>query len=147
MENVALYLDQLPAERKNALVTLRRVVAENLPHGFAETFSNGMIHFVVPHGIYPQGYHCDPKQPLPFISLASQRNHIALYHMGIYAKPEILQWFAQAYPQHSKTKLDMGKSCIRFKNPATIPFVLIGELCTKIDLEEWIRTYESTIKR
>nr|MBI1229043.1 DUF1801 domain-containing protein [Cytophagales bacterium] len=147
MENVAHFLEQLPEDRRNALISLRKIIIEKLPHGFAETFSNGMIHFVVPHEIYPRGYHCDPKQPLPFISLTSQRNHIALYHMGIYAKPEILQWFAQAYSHHSKTKLDMGKSCIRFKNPATIPFVLIGELCTKVGLEEWIRTYESTIKR
>ena len=109
------YLNQLPPERKEALEKLRRVILKNLPQGFEETMNYGMIGYVVPQSVYPDGYHCDPKLPLPFMNIASQKNFVALYHMGIYANKDLLDWFTEQYPNHCPTKLDMGKSCIRFK--------------------------------
>ena len=141
------YIEQLTEERKIAVRQLRKVILDNLPKGFSETISYGMVGFVVPHSIYPNGYHCDPKQPLPFISIASQKNYVALYHMGIYADNKLLKWFTDEYSNHSKTKLDMGKSCIRFKKTDQIPFKLIGELCSKMTTEKWINIYENNIKR
>ena len=105
-----------------------------------------MIGYVVPHSIYPDGYHCDPKLPLPLMNLASQKNFIAVYNMAIYAKKEIYDWFVSEYPKHCKRKLDMGKSCIRFKYLDDIPYELIGELASKITVDEWINYYESAIK-
>jgi len=136
------YLKELPVERKEAFMKLRTLFLENLPVGFEEQMSYGMIGFVVPHSIYPNGYHCNPKLPLPFAALASQKNFIALYHMGIYAKPELLDWFVAEYPKHSKQKLDMGKSCIRFKKMDQIPFDLLAELLKKMAVEDWISIYE-----
>ncbi len=141
------YIEQLTNERKIAIGELRKIIIDNLPKGFSETISYGMIGFVVPHSIYPNGYHCDPKQPLPFISIASQKNFVALYHMGLYANPELLKWFIDEYPKHCKIKLDMGKSCIRFKKPDQIPFELIGELCSKMTTKQWIEIYETNLKR
>lgn len=141
------YIEQLTDERKIAVGQLRKTILDNLPKGFSETIGYGMIAFVVPHSIYPNGYHCDPKQPLPFISIASQKNYIALYHMGLYANTELLKWFTDEYPKHSKTILDMGKSCIRFKKPDHIPFELIGYLCSKMTTEQWIEIYETNLKR
>ena len=141
------YIDQLPDDRKATVGKLRKTILDNLPKGFSETINNGMICYVVPHNIYPSGYHCDPVQPLPFINIASQKNIIALYHLGFYANPELLKWFTEEYPKHSKTKLDMGKSCIRFKKPDHIPFKLIGELCSKMSPTEWIEIYETKLKR
>lgn len=141
------YLAELPAERKNAFERLRNIILENLPDGFEERMGGGMLNYVVPHHIYPAGYHCNPKDPLPFLGLASQKNFIALYHMGIYANPELLEWFTAEYPKHVKTKLDMGKSCIRFKKPDQIPFNLIAELATKMTVEDWINSYESELKK
>ena len=109
------YLSELPEDRKEAMLKLRNAIKENLPQGFEEVISYGMLGYVVPHSIYPSGYHCDPKLPLPFINLASQKNFIALYHMGIYANKNLESWFVSEYPKHVKSKLDMGKSCIRFK--------------------------------
>jgi hypothetical protein len=117
-----------------------------LPKGFEETLNYGLIGYVVPHSIYPNGYHCNPKLPVPFMNIASQKNFIAVYHMGLYANPELLNWFVQEYPKHCNTKLDMGKSCIRFKKTNQIPFDLIAELSKKISVKEWIETYENTIK-
>ena len=125
------YLETLPAERKAAMQELRKVIKKNLPKGFVEVMSYGMVGYVVPHSTYPNGYHCDPKLPLPFLNMASQKNFIALYHMGLYSDPQLLDWFTSEYPKHSKAKLDMGKSCIRFKKPEEIPFALIGELASK----------------
>ncbi len=141
------YLEQLPEERKKTFEQLRSTILENLPDGFTETLSYGMIAFVVPHSLYPNGYHCDPKQPLPFISISSQKNFIALYHMGLYADPELIEWFTTEYSKHCKTKLDMGKSCIRFKKPDQVPLELIGELCGKMTTDRWIDLYENTVKR
>jgi uncharacterized protein YdhG (YjbR/CyaY superfamily) len=146
-DNIQHYLEQLPPERRPAMEKLRQTVAENIPDGFSEALNYGMIGFVVPHSVYPAGYHCDPKQPLPFISVASQKNFIAFYHMGIYANPELLNWFVAEYPKHSKQKLDMGKSCIRFKKPENIPFELIAELCRKMSVNDWIALYEANLKR
>ena len=119
----------------------------NIPDGFEEGISYGMICYSVPHRLYPSGYHCDPKIPLPFVSIASQKNFIAVYHMGIYALPELLDWFVSEFPKHSKSKLDMGKSCIRFKKPGDIPFDLIAELMQKITVEEWVEVYETNYKK
>lgn len=141
------YIDQLPEERKEAVNKLRNVILAQLPKGFSEGIGYGMLGYVVPHTIYPSGYHCDPKQPLPFMALASQKNSINFYHMGIYANKDIYDWFVNEFPKHSKKKLDMGKSCIRFKKPEDIPFQLIGELVAKISVEDWIATYEQNLKR
>lgn len=141
------YLETLTENRKEAVSLLRNTILENLPEGFEETMSYGMLGYIVPHSLYPKGYHADPKQPLPFMSLASQKNYIALYHMGIYSDKQLLKWFTDAYPKHSKSKLDMGKSCIRFKKMDQIPYELIGELSKKITPEEWINTYEHQISK
>lgn len=140
------YLEELPEDRKTAISRLRKEIKKNLPKGFAEEMSYGMIGYVVPHSLYPDGYHCDPSLPLPFLCIASQKNFIALYHMGLYAQPQLLQWFQKEYAKHSKTKLDMGKSCIRFKKPEQIPFALIGELASKMTPREWINLYEKQFK-
>jgi uncharacterized protein YdhG (YjbR/CyaY superfamily) len=144
---VAAYLEEIPEERKEAFFKLRDTILTNIPKGFSEQLSYGSLGYVVPHSIYPKGYHCDPKLPLPFIALASQKNFISLYHMGIYAKPELLNWFVSEYPKHSAQKLDMGKSCIRFKRMDRIPFDLIAALVQKMSVQEWIDCYESQIKK
>jgi len=141
------YLSALPEDRIEPMTKLRETMRKHLPKGFEETISSGMLSYVVPHRLYPAGYHCDPKQPLPFISIASQKNFIALYHMGLYGSPEMLEWFTAAYPKHSKTKPDMGKSCIRFKKPDQIPFALIAELAGKLTPADWISVYESALKK
>lgn len=146
VQNVNDYLDELPEERRVIIEKMREVIHKNIPEGFEECISYGMIGYVVPHSLYPPGYHCDPKLPLPFVALASQKNFVALYHMGIYADPEILKWFTEAYPKHTKGKLDMGKSCIRFKKMENIPFELIGELMTKITCPQWIEVYEKNYR-
>ena len=133
--------------RRAAFEQLRETVLGNLPDGFEEAMSYGMIGYVVPHRLYPAGYHCDPKLPLPFVTIAAQKNFIALYHMGIYAIPELLEWFVNEYPKHCKAKLDMGKSCIRFKKTSDIPLELIGLLMQKITMDTWIAVYETNYKR
>ncbi|NTW72904.1 MAG: DUF1801 domain-containing protein [Eubacteriaceae bacterium] len=139
------YVQQLPEGRKEAIKRLRQTIKDNLPPGFEEIMSYGMISYVIPHSVYPEGYHVNPKEPLPFISIASQKNHIALYHMGIYTYPGILKWFQEEYPRYVKTKLDMGKSCIRFKRVETIPYGLIGELARKITLEDYLLWYKEEL--
>lgn len=141
------YINQLPDNRKSPMKKLRSTVRSNLPKGFKEEISYGMIGYVVPHSEYPNGYHCDPKLPLPFINIASQKNFIALYHMGMYAKKELLDWFVSEYPKHCKYKLDMGKSCVRFKKTEDIPYDLIAELCSRMTMQEWVDIYETNIKR
>ncbi len=140
------YLAELPEDRRTAMNQLRNTILENIPEGFEETMNYGMIGYVVPHSIYPNGYHCDPKLPLPFINIASQKNFVALYHMGVYSDKKLLDWFTKEYPKYVKTKLDMGKSCIRFKKIETIPYELIGQLCSKISVEQWITFYENATK-
>jgi hypothetical protein len=141
------YLDSLPEDRRKVISELRKVIKKNLPKGFKEVMSYGMLGFVVPHSMYPDGYHCTPELPLPFLNLASQKNFIAIYHMGIYADPKLLGWFTKEFPKHSKSKLDMGKSCIRFKKPDDIPVKLIGELASKMTPEDWINLYEKNYKK
>lgn len=144
--NPEQYLAELPEDRKEAMLKLRNAIKDNLPEGFEEVIGYGMLGYVVPHSIYPAGYHCNPKLPLPFINLASQKNFIAMYHMGIYGNEKLADWFVTEFPKHSKTKLDIGKSCTRFKKMDDIPFDFIGELATKISVEEWIATYEQNWK-
>ena len=141
------YIAEMPEERQKAFNKLRSVIKKNIPKGFKETMGYGMMGYCVPHSIYPKGYHCNPKDPLPFMGLASQKNFIAVYHMGIYADPALLKWFVTAHAKASPKKLDMGKSCIRYKKPGDIPFELIGELASKMTPNEWIAIYESKLKR
>lgn len=141
------YLKELPKERQEPISKLRQIILDNLPKGMEEHMSYGMLGYVVPHSIYPDGYHCTPELPLPFMNLASQKNFIAVYHMGVYAKKELHDWFVSEYPKHCKRKLDMGKSCIRFKKMEDIPYQLIGELTSKMTTEEWIQCYDSQIKK
>lgn len=145
--NIEEYLENIPEDRKEAISRLRQTILDNLPEGFEEKIGYGMPSYVVPHSKYPDGYHCDPKLPLPFLSFASQKNFVALYHMGMYADKEIYNWFVAEYPKHCTTKLDMGKSCVRFKKPDQIPFELIGELLQKMTPQQWIDLYEANIKR
>lgn len=140
------YINKLPENRKEAVSKLCATVRNNLPKGFEECISYKMIGYVVPLSLYPNGYHCDPKLPLPFINIASQKHFVALYHSGIYADKNLLDWFVGEYPKYVKTKLDMGKSCIRFKKMETIPYDLIAELCQKITPDAWISLYEKNIK-
>lgn len=141
------YIAQIPEDRKEIFSRLRQVILEHLPEGFQEGMNYGMIGYAVPHSIYPNGYHVDPRIPLPFMSIASQKNFIAFYHSGMYANEDILHWFQEAYPSYAKTKLDMGKSCIRFKKLNDIPFDLIAELVKKISVREWIDMYEKAIQK
>ena len=141
------YISQVPEERQETLKKLRKVINDNLPDGFEEGIQYKMIGYYVPHSVYPDGYHCDPKTPLPFMSFASQKNSVNLYHSGIYANPELYELFVSEYPKQCKRKLDMGKSCIRFKKMDEIPFELIGELTRKMTCNDWIKTYESALKK
>ena len=141
------YINELPEERKEAIKNLRTEIKKNLPKGFKEEMSYGMIGYVVPHKLYPAGYHCTPELPLPFMNIASQKNFIAVYSMAVYSNPKLLKWFTDEYAKTGIGKLDMGKSCIRFKKPDQIPFKLIGELASKITVQEWIELYEKKFKR
>ena len=141
------YLVNVPEERKEAFKKLIETISENLPSGFEQGMSSGRIAWQVPLETYPDGYHCTPGSPLPFLNLASQKNFIALYHMGIYADPELRDWFVSEFPKHSSRKLDMGKSCIRFKKVDDIPYELIGELVQKVSPQQWISLYEKLYKK
>lgn len=141
------YISQLPEERQAAMKKLRAVIKKNIPKGFKEGVGYGMMGWSVPHSIYPAGYHCKPEDPLPFMGIASQKNFIAVYHMGIYAIPSLHKWFVTEHAKASAKKLDMGKSCLRYKKPEDIPYDLIGELATKITVEEWIGIYEKNWKK
>lgn len=143
---VDAYLAELPEDRQKALNELRKVIKKNLPKGFQECMNYGMIGYVVPHSKYPAGYHCNPKDPLPFMNIASQKNSVNLYHMGIYGDPKLLKWFQEAHAKASPKKLDMGKSCVRYKNLEDIPLKLIGELASKMSPDDWIKRYESILR-
>ena len=145
-ETVADYLTTLPDERAEIMAALRSEIKKNLPKGFEETMQYGMISYVVPHKLYPAGYHCNPKEALPFMSLASQKNHIAIYHMAVY-QGALHDWFVKEFKKHSSKKLDMGKSCIRFKKADDVPVKLFGELAKKVKPKEWIEMYEKSLKR
>jgi uncharacterized protein YdhG (YjbR/CyaY superfamily) len=139
------YIHQLPEDRQQAMLTIIQTLHTHLPEGFVPQLQYNMPSFVVPHSIYPSGYHCNPKEPLPFISIASQKNYIALHHMGLYSSPDLLDWFVNEYPKHSKYSLDMGKGCIRFKKMHDIPYNLLSELFTKLTPAEWIENYEKQL--
>lgn len=140
-------LANVPEERKEAFNKLHQVIVANLPEGFAPGISYGGLGYVVPHTVYPSGYHCKPIEPLPFAGIASQKNSINFYHMGMYAQPELYDWFVNEYPKYSSRKLDIGKSCVRFKKVDDIPFELIGALMQKMSLTDWITLYESNLKK
>lgn len=141
------YVDTLPEDRKEAFQKLRKILTENLPEGYVEEISYGMIGYVIPFSIYPDGYSVKPKVPLPLINLGNTKGHIALHHMGVYSVPDLAEWFQEEYSKHSKAKLDMGKGCIRFKKVDDIPYELLGQLARKIDVQTWIKTYETAIRR
>lgn len=142
MEKIENYLENVDEKRRESFRHLYNVIKNNMPIGFEEEFLYGMISFVVPLKTYPKGYLDRKDEPIPFISLAAQKNHIALYHMGIMGQESLLTWFQEEYSKQVPTKLNMGKSCIRMTNVKNIPYDLIGELVTKISLEEWIKSYE-----
>lgn len=136
-------LNNVPEDRAEAFNKLHNIIVKNLPKGFESAISYGGLGYVIPHSLYPAGYHCKPSEPLPFAGIASQKDSINFYHMGIYSDPILLEWFVTEYPKHSNQKLDMGKSCIRFKKVDEIPYELIGKLMTKMSAEEWIEKYET----
>lgn len=141
------YLDAVPEEKKDAFLRLRQVILDHLPNGFQEELNYGMIGYVVPHELYPAGYHCNTDLPLPFMNIACQKNFIGFYHMGIYADKNLLDWFVSEYKNRAEHKLDMGKSCLRLKKLDQIPFDLLGELVQKVSPSDWISAYETQIKR
>lgn len=140
-------LISLPEDRVEPFNKLHNVIMQNLPEGFEAAISYGGLGYVIPHSLYPAGYHCKPIEPLPFAGIASQKNSINFYHMGIYSDPKLLEWFVSEYPKHSGQKLDMGKSCVRFKKLDQIPYKLIGELMKKMSAKKWITLYERNIKK
>lgn len=139
-------LTNVPEDRAEPFNKLHNVILKNLPKGFEAAISYGGLGYVIPHTLYPAGYHCKPSEPLPFAGIASQKDSINFYHMGIYSDPELYNWFVTEYPKHSKQKLDIGKSCVRFKKFDEIPYMLIGELMKKMSAKEWIEKYEEERK-
>jgi uncharacterized protein YdhG (YjbR/CyaY superfamily) len=144
-ETFSDYIAQLPADRQESMSRLVTIIRENLPHGFEEGMGYGMLAWVIPFSLHPAGYHVNPKVPVPFINLASQKNHIGFYHMGLYGSSALLEWFTTEWPKHSKKKLDMGKACIRFKKMEDIPFDLMAELCKKMTPQQWLDAYKSNL--
>ena len=144
--SIETYLNSLSKDRKESVQKIIKVVEDNIPFGYSKIMNYNMPSFVIPHSIYPDGYHVTPVLPLPFIGVASQKNHIGFYHMGLYANPKLLDWFISEYPKYCKSKLDMGKSCIRFKKMDDIPYELVAELSTKMTTQDWISIYEKNIK-
>jgi hypothetical protein len=145
--SVEQYIKELAPDRQAAIIQLRKEILKNLPKGFKEEMSYGTIGYVVPHSLYPNGYHCTPELPLPFMSIASQKNFVAVYNMAVYSDKKLLDWFTNEFAKTSTTKPDMGKSCIRFKKMDSIPFKLIGELAGKVTVDGWIQRYEEVLKR
>lgn len=146
-DSVEDYISKIPEERQEIFKKIFDTITDNLPEGFQKGVSYGMVGWDVPLETYPAGYHCTPGSPLPFMGLASQKNFIAFYHMGMYAKPELLDWFVDEFPKYSKRKLDMGKSCVRFKKMDDIPLELLAEVSKKMTVEDWIKTYEANFKK
>ena len=141
-DSIEDYMDLLPEERKYPMQKLWDIMQDNMPKGFEFQLNYKMPSAVIPHSLYPGGYHCDPSLPLPFASIASQKNFVAMYHSGIYAIPELYDWWNAEFPKHSKSKLDMGKSCVRFKKMNDIPYDLITELFTKMTPQDYIKVYQ-----
>ncbi|MCA0335226.1 MAG: DUF1801 domain-containing protein [Bacteroidetes bacterium] len=146
-QTVEEILNNLPEDRIEPFNRLHTTIVQNLPEGFQAAISYGGLGYVVPHTLYPAGYHCKPAEPLPFAGIASQKGSINLYHMGMYANPELLNWFVAEYPKHCQQKLDMGKSCVRFKKMEAIPYNLIAELMRKMSVKDWIELYEKSFVR
>lgn len=140
------YINGLPDDRKAPVTDLRNAINKTIPKGFKEVIAYGMISWVVPHSLFPAGYHCDPTKPLMMMSLASQKNYISLHHMGMYSGP-LLDWFEKEWQKATPKKLDMGKCCIRFKKPDDVPIALIAELAGKLTPQKWIEIYEKMLKR
>lgn len=138
------YLAELPEDRREAISAIRDVILKNLPEGYKEGMQYGMIGYCVPHSVYPAGYHCDPKQPLPFAALASQKNHMAVYLCNLYASEEEGQWFREAWTATGK-KLDAGKSCVRFKKLDGVALDVIGEAIARWPVDKFIALYEGAI--
>ena len=147
VDSIMSYLESIPEEKREGFIKLYETIKNNLPSDFEAQISYGHITFVVPFSIYPDGYHCDKNQALPFITIASQKNHIAIYHMGIYLDIELFDWFKNEFPKYSKNKLNCGKSCIRFAKPQNIPYELIAILSTKMTVEDYVNRYKSLIKK
>jgi hypothetical protein len=145
-KDLEAYLSSIPEDRIGPFMKLKETIEKNIPEGFQLMLNYNMLGYVVPHSAYRDGYHCDPKLPLPFVNIANQKGFIALYHMGLYANKGLYDWFVGEYPKYSKYKLDMGKSCIRFKKADAIPFELIGQLMQKMTVEDWIDLYEKNLK-
>lgn len=141
------YIASLPADRQPAIIALRNIILQHLADGFTERMMYGMLGYVVPHSLYPAGYHVTPTDPLPFMALASQKNFVAVYHMGLYSDTQLVKWFADEYAKVCKRKLDMGKGCIRLKKMDEIPVELVGELAGKITPQEWIAVYEKSLRK
>lgn len=146
-ETPAQYVASLPADRQRVIKKLRTHIRRGLPRGFKEMMSYGMIGYVVPLSLYPAGYHCKKDTPLPFMNLASQKHYVAVYHMGLYSDAALMAWFEKEYAKAVPAKLDMGKSCIRFRQPESVPYDLIEQLAGKMTPERWIETYESATSR
>ena len=142
---VEQYLASLPEDRRAAISAMRNAILKNLDKDYEEGMQYGMIGYYVPHKVFPAGYHCDPKQPLPFASLASQKNHMAIYLMGIYGQPREEKWFRDAWAKTGK-KLDMGKSCVRFKKLEDVALDVIGEAIRRAPAKAYIQHYESVIR-
>jgi hypothetical protein len=138
------YLAQLPEDRREAIAAFREVILANLPAGVEEGMQYGMIGYFIPHSRYPNGYHCDPKQPLPFVHLASQKAHMAFYAFCLYPDTELKQWFQEAYAAAGK-KLDMGAACMRFKRLDQVPLDVIAQLLQRVTVEKFIEVYERSI--
>ena len=146
-DSIKDYTNSLASDRKTTITQLINVIEQNIPKGFEKVMNYGMPSFVVPHSVYPDGYHCDKTLPLPFIGVSNLKSSISLHHMGLYANSELLNWFKSEYPKYSNTKLDMGKICIRFKKFNEIPYELIGVLSNKMTVKNWIDIYEQNIKK
>lgn len=144
-KTVEQYLDALPEDRREAIAAVRRVVLKNLPKGYEEGMQYGMIGYFVPHSLYPAGYHCDASQPVPFASIASQKNHMAIYMMCIYSDPAHLEWFVDAWKK-SGNRLDMGKGCVRFRKLENVPLDVVGQAIRRVPVKNFLEHYESTLR-
>jgi hypothetical protein len=142
--SIDAYLAALPDDRREALDALRAVINRNLPKGYEEGMQYGMPAWFVPHSVYPAGYHCDPSQPLPFVSIASQKSHIGLYLFCLYMNPELMSWF-EAEWRKTGSRWDAGKSCVRAKKLADIPIELVGKVVKKVPVKTFVASYEAAL--
>ncbi len=145
-KNVAEYIEQIPDNQKELFLSILNIIRKNIPQGFEECINYKMPSWVVPHSLYGSGYHCDPKLPLPFLAVGIQKNSVNLYHMGIYADTELYNWFINEYDNLDLKKLDIGKSCMRFKKIEEFPKNLVGDLIQKTNPTDWINIYEKAFK-